>query len=323
MTVTAPVPAPTVTLTANPTSVTSGSSSTLSWSSTNATSCAASNGWSGAKATSGTQSTGPLGSTTTYTLVCTGAGGSGSDSMTVVVSPATSARFPLHTETGKRYLVDANGQPFFVHGESAWALIAQLTREEADQYLEDRRLKGFNTVMVQLVVHGLLSSAPGYNPPYNIYGVAPFTVAGDFSTPNEAYFAHAEYVIAKAAEKGLLVLLAPAYMGYQGGYQGWYADMIANGEAKLRGYGRYVANRFRAYDNIVWLQGGDYNPPEKALLRAVANGIRDIDTRWLHTFHGARGTSALGFLGSAEPWLGVNDIYTDENTVVANAFLEY
>jgi len=242
--------------------------------------------------------------------------------MTVTVG-AVGSRFPLHVEAGKRYLIDAQGQPFFIQGESAWALIVQLTREQADQYLEDRRLKGVNTVMVQLVTHGLGTTPASFDPPKNVYGVAPFTVPGDFSTPNETYFAHAEYVISKAAEKGMLVLLAPAYMGYQGGFQGWYADMVANGEAKLRTYGQYVANRFRAYDNIVWLQGGDYDPPNKAILRAVPNGTRDIDTRWLHTFHGGRGTSALGFLGNAEPWLTVNDIYTDENTVVANAFLEY
>jgi len=250
--------------------------------------------------------------------VCTGAGGSGSDSMTVTVGAATATRFPLHTEAGKRYLVDANGQPFFIHGDTPWSLIVQLTREQTDQYLEDRRLKGFNTILVNLLEHYFAA-----NPPNNAYGQGPFTVAGDFSTPNEAYFAHADYVITKAAEKGFLVMLTPSYMGFGGGSEGWYAEMVANGEAKLRAYGQYVANRFKAHDNVLWVQGGDYNPPEKTLLRAIANGLRDVDTAPLHTFHGARGTSALGFLGTSEPWLSVNNIYTDENTVVTNAFLEY
>ncbi len=183
-------------------------------------------------------------------------------------------------------------------------------------YLENRRLKGFNTILVELMEHQFSS-----NPPNNVYGAAPFTTPGDFSTPNEAYFAHAEYVIAKAKSKGILVLITPAYMG--GGGEGWYQEMVANGEAKLRAYGQYVANRFKAYDNILWVEGGDYNPPEKVLLRAVANGIRDVTPNALQTFHGSRGTSALAFLGTSEPWLNVNTIYTDETTVVANAFLEY
>jgi len=68
---------PTVSLTANPTNLTFGQAATLTWSSTNAASCAASSngsgdGWTGAKATSGTAS---IAETTvgliTLTLTCT------------------------------------------------------------------------------------------------------------------------------------------------------------------------------------------------------------------------------------------------------------
>ena len=52
--------APTVTLAVAPSAVVSGSAATLTWSSTNATSCTASGNWSGTKATSGTASTGAL-----------------------------------------------------------------------------------------------------------------------------------------------------------------------------------------------------------------------------------------------------------------------
>jgi hypothetical protein len=82
----APPPVPTVSISANPTSVTSGGSTTLAWSSTNATACTASNGWSGAEATSGTQAINNLTTTTTYTLTCTGAGGSANQSVTVTVA---------------------------------------------------------------------------------------------------------------------------------------------------------------------------------------------------------------------------------------------
>ena len=86
VTVTAAPPVPTVSLTANPTSVTSGGASTLTWSSTNATSCTASGGWSGTKATSGSQSTGALTASTDFILTCTGTGGSASVSTRVTFS---------------------------------------------------------------------------------------------------------------------------------------------------------------------------------------------------------------------------------------------
>jgi len=82
------IPKPTVTLTANPASVTSGAASTLTWSSSNATSCTASAGWSGTKATSGRASTGALTAASTFTLTCSGIGGSAAASAEVSITSA-------------------------------------------------------------------------------------------------------------------------------------------------------------------------------------------------------------------------------------------
>jgi Fibronectin type III domain len=78
--------APAVTFAANATSVKKGATTTLTWSSTNATSCSASGGWSGAEATTGSQVTAALSSTTTFTLSCIGAGGTASQAATVTVT---------------------------------------------------------------------------------------------------------------------------------------------------------------------------------------------------------------------------------------------
>ena len=75
---------PGVTFTASPTSIVSGGSSTLTWTSSNATSCA-SDGWTSSTATSGTTVVSPA-STKTYGLTCTGQGGSTTRSATVTVS---------------------------------------------------------------------------------------------------------------------------------------------------------------------------------------------------------------------------------------------
>lgn len=67
-------PAPTISLTSSANPINSGSSATLTWSTTNADTCTASDGWSGGKALSGTQLVSPI-TTTSYTLSCTGPGG--------------------------------------------------------------------------------------------------------------------------------------------------------------------------------------------------------------------------------------------------------
>ena len=83
-----PLP-PTVNIKANgsngPIEIAYNTAATLSWTSTNATSCTASGGWSGSKPKSGSASTGRLTSSKTFTLTCTGLGGSASDSVRVNV----------------------------------------------------------------------------------------------------------------------------------------------------------------------------------------------------------------------------------------------
>lgn len=79
-------PAPVVTLTAARTTIAPGESASLTWSASNATSCYASGAWIGQKAVSGTETAGPLNATGTFGLSCSGAGGTGEQSVNVAVA---------------------------------------------------------------------------------------------------------------------------------------------------------------------------------------------------------------------------------------------
>jgi hypothetical protein len=83
--------APTVTFTSSATSVTAGAAVTLTWSSTNATSCTASGGtgWVGSESTSGTLAV-AVSASETLGLTCTGPGGSATQSVSVKATPAAS-----------------------------------------------------------------------------------------------------------------------------------------------------------------------------------------------------------------------------------------
>jgi len=84
-----PPPPPTVDLTADSTSIDHNSSTTLRWTTTNATSCTSSGTWPAASKSvpTGSESTGNLTGpgNYTYTLTCTGPGGTRSDSVTISV----------------------------------------------------------------------------------------------------------------------------------------------------------------------------------------------------------------------------------------------
>ena len=91
LTVIAPPAAPTLTLSAS--SIVAGSSTTLTWSSADATGCTASGSWSGTQATSGTMTESPAtAGSYTYTLACANtAGASPTTSVTLTVTaPAKS-----------------------------------------------------------------------------------------------------------------------------------------------------------------------------------------------------------------------------------------
>jgi hypothetical protein len=244
-------------------------------------------------------------------------------------APFSHASLPLHIGPTGRYLVDQNGSPFLVHGDTAWSLISGLRAEEAGRYLENRARKGFNAIIVNLIEHK-------FKGPPNRYGDYPFAGMGaeptaggarqgvahadypgaDFSAPSEAYFAHADWVIEKAAELGIVVFLAPIYLGYRNPVhdadEGWYYEALGNGAARCYAYGRYLGRRYGRYSNIVWMMSGDRNPEgAREHVNAVAWGIKEGAPEHLMTAHCApENAAAIQF--APDGWLTLNTVYTYE-----------
>ena len=229
----------------------------------------------------------------------------------------------LSVSTNKRYLVDQNGVPFLMQGDSAQSLIVATTDAEVLQYLENRRQKGFNAIVMNLIdEHGYCKQsdtrcvqwATGFrqHPPLNLAGEAPFTTPGDFSTPNEKYFAHADWVIRKAAEYGMQALLYPTYLGCKGCSEGWYDEILAAEPAKCLAFGRYLGKRYKDFDNIIWVMGADRDPgPAQENFDLIALGIKEYDHRHLFTAHGHPEESGVDCC-SLGGWLDFNTTYTYE-----------
>jgi hypothetical protein len=213
--------------------------------------------------------------------------------------------YPVKISANHRYLVDQNQTPYLIQGEAAWELIVNLNDAAVEQYLRNRKEKGFNSVIVNLIEHRFSKK-----PPLNAAGDAPFTTPGDFTTPNEKYFAHADWVIRKAGEYGIQVLLYPLYLGYKGTTDGWIEEVLQNGPAKCLHYGLYVGNRYKNFDNIIWVMGADRSP-ESALadVDMVALGIKENDHHHLMTAHSEPEHTAMDRFGSGR-WLDLDTVYT-------------
>jgi hypothetical protein len=226
------------------------------------------------------------------TLMVTATAGGHSDrrSATVVVrTHGRSYEYPLRVAPGGRHLVDQRGRAFLIKGETAWLALANLTEAEQERYFADRGAKGFNLVEVMLVNHDYTSS-PNPVPPANRSGEQPFLIPGDFSAPNDLYFARAAAFVDRAAVHGIAVLMAPLYLGFDGGREGWWQELTAPGNSRgvCAGFGRYLGARFKGKKNLLWLAGGDFSPP------AGSEG----EARYWEILNGIRGA------GASQPWTG-------------------
>jgi lysophospholipase L1-like esterase len=223
----------------------------------------------------------------------------------VSASMAHAVSFPLRASANGRYLIDQQGQPFFYHGDTPWFIFGRLTRAEAITYLDDRRAKGVNAINVHILWGDInLHGVTDVTKVRNREGHLPFT--GELlATPNPSYFDYVEWLVARAAERGIVVALSPAWQGYKNGT--WWQHYTV---ARCQAYGRYLGQRFASHNNIIWVQGGDSNPVGKeSSIRALANEIRTYAPKHLQVYHGAPETSSASHFGG-DAWLTINGAYS-------------
>ena len=104
--------------------------------------------------------------------------------------------------------------------------------------------------------------------------------------PNEAYFAHVDWVINKAAEKGIFIGLLPTW-GDKVDPNSWgKGPKIFNKENGFK-YGQWIGKRYSDYKNIIWINGGDRDGggDNKPVWDAIGEGIKSVDRNHLMTFH--------------------------------------
>jgi hypothetical protein len=223
----------------------------------------------------------------------------------------------------KTHLINTfTNKPVFITGDAAWSLIVQPSDAGVETYLADRAGRGFSAIMVNLIEHQYADHAPA-----DFYGDAPFSGAS-FSTPNEAYFAHADHVISRAAAHGITVFLFPAFLGYGSGQcniynEGWATDMESASDAVMRAWGVYVGNRYKVFPNIIYVIGCDADPrtcspPLMGKLNAVATGIKSVDSVHLMSADNAPHQSSLD-VWSGYSWLDISDLYDPSSVSKINS----
>jgi hypothetical protein len=213
--------------------------------------------------------------------------------------------------TNRRHLVDANSQPFFIHGDTPWSLEVQCTHAQIDAYLDDRRARGFNAILFQCMEHWFSSQTPPWRNAQS--GALPFTNVNDFATTVEAYWRTVDHIVDGAKARGIACFITHSYLGFGGGEQGWNAEVNAQSATQLRAWGAWLARRY-AQGNVVWVAGGDFNPPTPSHQWAIHEGIRSVRGTDLMSGHGARNTEAWT-VWNGLPGFNLNAIYCDVDGV--------
>lgn len=212
---------------------------------------------------------------------------------------------PLKVSENKRFLVTAEGRPFFWLGDTAWELFHRLNREEADRYLENRARLGFTVIQAVAIAELDGHSVPnayGHLPLENLDPARPAVKDG----PDNDYWDHVDYIVNKAQKLGLFIGFLPTWGRYW--HDGGKGNQVLFTPQNAEAYGQWLGRRYQD-KTVIWILGGDRpigNPQEKDLIRAMARGLRrGDDGAHLITFHPPGGNGSSTWLHD-EPWLDLN-----------------
>ncbi|KAJ5094077.1 hypothetical protein N7456_009938 [Penicillium angulare] len=113
------------------------------------------------------------------------------------------AKYAIQPSSNGRFLVDADGDPFFWQADTAWLLFHRLNYTEAGEYLSDRANKGFTVALaVGFTQEGI--SSPNRNGDLTFIDLDP-------TKPNEAYWSYVDSIIELAWSKGIRICMVPAW----------------------------------------------------------------------------------------------------------------
>jgi hypothetical protein len=190
----------------------------------------------------------------------------------------------------KRSFATANGKPFFWLGDTGWLLFKNCTKEEIIEYLTVRKKQGFNVIQVMLL-HELTVT--------NTYGDSAL-INKNVSKPNttKTYWEIVDFAIKEAAKRNIYMALVPVWGGN-----------VKSGkvsEQQAEQYASFLAKRYKKYNNIIWLNGGDIRGNEgESVWKIIGKTLKEKDGRHLITFH-PRGRSTSSTWFHNEEWLDFN-----------------
>ena len=178
-----------------------------------------------------------------------------------------------------------DGKPFFYLADTAWLAFANATIDDWAEYLDYRKIQGFNALqmIVLPIPHDTSESA---------IGILPFktdnTGKMDFHAINDQYFDRAQTMLELATERGFLPVLAPLWCNYVEG--SWASHSFEDKVMPLsavKPYMEYVVDVFSRFDPVYIISGDDNFETEKAgdYYTTMFDVVKQMSPETLTTMH--------------------------------------
>ena len=110
------------------------------------------------------------------------------------------------------------------------------------------------------------------------------------------FWDHVDYIIREAEKRRIYMALVPV----------WGGNIKKVNPEQAKVYATFLANRYKNFSNIIWLNGGDIKGSDGLdSWNMIGKTIRSIDKKHLIGFH-PRGRNSSSTWFHKEPWLDFN-----------------
>lgn len=260
----------------------------------------------------------------------------------------------LEISSNGHYL-EKDGDPFLYIGETIWYMAQRTTRANVDTLLDgldgttDSAKGCTNVIQLAAVMANTTFSIP--QNPTNVYGHAAFNhTAGvpDFADPlvvsggspddPNDYWDHLDYIVREVDARDMHLMICPMWA------KAWLRDAWSWGwtevpAADCKSYGEFLGDRYKNYNNIMWLLGGDGTDPSttghvthyRSLAEGIVKGVtgqtltyNQISSYWddaLMTYHGSVDAHASDYWSTTtDKWCTLNAAYRGRHYTLKPAY---
>jgi Protein of unknown function (DUF4038)/Putative collagen-binding domain of a collagenase len=260
------------------------------------------------------------------------------------VAPRILAQKNWPIQVRGRYFVDSTGAPWLMIGDnSGYNLLAHETMDRIDAYFADRAAHGFNTIWMNVIFGtGSQTSASSVlnegTPPF-ASPAAGQDINYNFATPNPAYWAQIDTLVAHAASHGLVLAMIPFDTGLSkvtypppqdcslDAGTGWLTaaraqDTIQGGSITsnqaMYNYGVFLGSRYENSPNVMWVLGYDFQTNtcttgtganDSTLVANLLAGIKSADPNHVISEELNFGNSYSTENGALRPYMSANGVY--------------